>query len=62
VLETDAPDLAPHPHRGAENRPEWLTLVVARIAHLRGWTVDETAAVTTANARRVLRLPADPAA
>jgi len=59
VLETDAPDLPPHPHRGAENRPEWLTLIAARVALLRGWTADETARITTANARRILRLPAE---
>lgn len=57
VLETDAPDLPPHPHRGADNRPEWLALVAARVAQLRGWTTEETARITTNNARRVLRLP-----
>lgn len=56
VLETDAPDLAPHPHRGAENRPEWLPLIGAAVAAQRGWTLAQTAAITTANARRVLRL------
>jgi len=56
VLETDAPDLPPHPHRGEENRPEWLSLVAARVAELRGWTAADTARITTANARRVLRL------
>jgi TatD DNase family protein len=56
VLETDAPDLPPHPHRGEANRPEWLTLVAARVAVLRGWTLGETAHITGANARRVLRL------
>ena len=60
VLETDAPDLPPHPHRGAENRPEWLALIAARVAGLRGWSPEETARVTTANARRVLRLPDHP--
>ena len=59
VLETDAPDLAPHPHRGTDNRPEWLTLVAERIAALRGWPLQETARITTLNARRVLRLPAE---
>jgi TatD DNase family protein len=57
VLETDAPDLPPDPHRGQVNRPEWLTLIAARVATLRGWTPAETARITTANARRVLRLP-----
>jgi TatD DNase family protein len=57
VLETDAPDLAPAPHRGEKNRPEWLTLIADRVARLRGWTPAETARITTANACRVLRLP-----
>ena len=57
VLESDAPDLPPHPYRGEVNRPEWLTLVAARVAELRGWTAAKTARVTTANARRILRLP-----
>jgi TatD DNase family protein len=57
VLESDAPDLPPHPHRGRENRPAWLTLISAAVATLRGWTPQETARITTANTRRVLRLP-----
>ncbi len=57
VLETDAPDLSPEPHRGQENRPAWLTLVAARVAEIRGWSLQETARITTANARRVLHLP-----
>lgn len=57
VLETDAPDLPPHPHRGEENRPEWLTLIAAKVAQLRGWTPDEAARITSGNARRVLHLP-----
>lgn len=59
VLETDAPDIAPHPHRHEENRPEWLTLVAVRVAELKGWTLQETARITTLNARRVLRLPVE---
>jgi TatD DNase family protein len=57
VLETDAPDLPPQPHRGRENRPAWLTLVATRMAEIRGWSLQETARITTANACRVLRLP-----
>lgn len=57
VLESDAPDLPPHPHRGQANRPEWLTLIAARVAALRGWSAADAARFTTANARRVLRLP-----
>lgn len=56
VLETDAPDRAPHPYRGQTNRPCWLLLVAKALAELRGWDLEKTAAVTTANARRVLGL------
>lgn len=56
VLESDAPDLAPEPYRGQINRPAYLPLIAARLADLRGWSPAETAAITTANARRVLGL------
>lgn len=56
VLETDAPDLSPYPHRRDENRPAWLPLVAAKVADLRGWSLEETARITTANARRILKL------
>ncbi len=56
VVETDAPDLAPHPHRGETNRPAWLVPVLDRVAEIRGWSRERAAEITTANARRVLRL------
>jgi len=57
VLETDAPDQAPHPHRGEVNRPAWLPLVADRVAAIRGWDRAQTWRITTTNARRVLQLP-----
>lgn len=57
VLETDAPDLPPEPHRGRENSPAYLPLIATRVADLRGWSLAETARITTANACRILRLP-----
>jgi TatD DNase family protein len=56
VLETDAPDLPPEPHRTENNRPAWLPLIAARVAEIRGWSLEETARMTTANARRVLKI------
>lgn len=56
VLETDAPDLSPYPHRGKENRPAWLSLIAAKVGDLRAWNMEETARITTANARRILRI------
>lgn len=60
VLETDAPDLAPHPHRAERNRPAWLALIAAEVARLRDWSLDETARITTDNALRVLKIKETP--
>lgn len=60
VLETDAPDLPPYPFRGQVNRPVYLTYAAEALANLRGWDLQETGRLTTANALRVLGLsPAD---
>ncbi len=56
VLETDAPDLAPSPWRGQPNRPVWLLTIAEQVARLRGWSLEETARLTTANARRIFKL------
>lgn len=56
VLETDAPDMTPEPYRGQQNRPEWLIPIAEKVASLRGWSLDETARITSANAVRVLGL------
>lgn len=57
VLESDAPDQSPEPHRHERNRPQWLDLIATRCAELRNSPRDEVTAQATANARRVLRLP-----
>lgn len=56
VLESDAPDQSPEPHRREHNRPLWLDLVAKRCAELRNCSHAEIAAQTTVNARRILRL------
>ncbi|MEK7545440.1 MAG: TatD family hydrolase [Patescibacteria group bacterium] len=55
VVETDAPYLAPVPHRGERNVPAFVKLVAEKVAELRGISFDEVAAATTANARRLFR-------
>ena len=57
VVETDAPFLAPVPHRGRTNLPGYVAATAAAVARLRG--VDEAVVrrQTTATARRVLSLP-----
>jgi TatD DNase family protein len=50
LVETDAPFLAPHPHRGARNEPAFVRHVVERLADLRGLGYDALAAATRENA------------
>lgn len=57
VLESDAPDQSPEPHRHERNRPLWLTLIARRCAELRQCSLEEVATQTTTNARRILNLP-----
>ncbi len=52
MLETDAPYLAPLPHRGKPNEPAFVRATAEYCAALFGVPFDELAAVTTANARR----------
>jgi TatD DNase family protein len=50
LLETDAPYLAPVPHRGKRNEPAYVRLVAERVAALRGAPVEHVIAETAANA------------
>jgi TatD DNase family protein len=56
LLETDAPYLAPVPHRGQQNRPTWVTEVGAALAIAVGLPADTIASATVANARTVFGL------
>ncbi|MCU1463017.1 MAG: putative deoxyribonuclease [Acidimicrobiales bacterium] len=56
VVETDAPYLAPVPHRGQTNRPAWVAVVGAAIATVKGLDRDAVEAVTWDNANRLFRL------
>lgn len=51
MIETDAPYLAPHPHRGKRNEPAFVPLVAEEIARLKGLTIEEIAQATTTNAK-----------
>ncbi len=56
LIETDAPYQSPHPHRGSPNSPDRLPLIAAKVAEVRGASVDAIAALTTENARRLFGL------
>jgi len=58
LVETDSPFLAPAPHRGRRNEPAWVARVAEKVAEIWGTTPEEVAEATTANARRLFRLPA----
>jgi len=53
LIETDAPYLAPHPHRGKRNEPAFVCEIADKIAQLQSRNQEEVAAVTTANAGRL---------
>lgn len=56
ILETDCPYLAPVPHRGKRNEPAYTSLVAARVAELRGESVEAIDAITTKNAEALFNL------
>jgi TatD DNase family protein len=56
LIETDAPFLAPVPHRGARNEPLYVREVAAEIGRLRGLDAAEVGRATAANFRRLFRL------
>jgi len=57
VLESDAPYLAPVPHRGERNQSAYVELVCRQVASLMGIAVQTVAIQTTANACRMFGLP-----
>jgi len=57
LLESDAPDQPDANHRGQRNEPARVAGVLRCVATLRGEAAQEVAAATTANARRLFRLP-----
>jgi TatD DNase family protein len=53
LLETDAPYMAPTPHRGKRNNSIYIDYVAAEIAALRGISKEEVIARTEENARKL---------
>lgn len=53
LVETDAPYLAPAPYRGKRNEPAYVVRTAARVAELKGESLETIAAATTGNWRRL---------
>jgi len=53
VLETDAPYLTPVPYRGKRNESSYLTYIIRLLATTKNLSVEEAAAITSANAKKI---------
>jgi len=56
LVETDAPYLAPVPHRGKKCEPAMVRLTAEKLAEVKGIPLETVATVTTENARRLFSL------
>jgi len=56
LIETDAPYLAPIPHRGKQNQPSYVQHVAETLAEIRGTSVEHIAQVTTENFYRLFNI------
>lgn len=53
VLETDSPYLAPTPLRGTRNESANIPLIAAKLAEIKGVSIEHTALITSSNAKRL---------
>lgn len=56
LIETDAPYLAPHPHRGKRNEPSLLIHIAEQIAKIKETTIDNIIKTTTCNTEKLFHL------
>lgn len=56
MIETDAPYLAPAPHRGKRNEPAHIRFVAEKIAEIKNVSFETVAAQTTENARQLFNI------
>ena len=57
LVETDAPYLAPVPHRGKRNEPAWVQQTLATLAAVKGMSPDTMGQAVVDNARRLFLTP-----
>ena len=56
LIETDAPYLAPVPHRGKRNSSVFLNEVVRMISEIKDISTDEVEKITTENGKRLFSI------
>lgn len=56
LIETDAPYLAPVPHRGQQNQPAYVVDVAKHLASIRGQSVEDIARLSTDNFNKLFNL------
>ena len=56
LLETDAPYLAPTPHRGERNESAYIPIIAAKVAEAKDLSLEEVEDITTANAKKLFGL------
>ena len=57
MIETDAPYMAPVPHRGKRNQSDYTYFMAQKIAEIKGLTTEEVIAATTENGKRFFNIP-----
>jgi len=56
VLETDTPFLAPIPHRGEQNKPEWVEFTYRKVAEIWNLSFEKTEEIIDSNASRLFNI------
>ena len=56
LLETDAPYIAPVPYRGRRNESSYLPIIAAKVAEVKGVSLEEIERITTRNAERLFQI------
>lgn len=56
VLETDTPFLAPIPHRGETNKPEYVKFVYQKVAEIWEMSFEETEKIIDENAKKLFQI------
>ncbi len=57
MIETDAPYMAPVPHRGKRCQSDYTFFMAQKIAEIKGLTTEEVISATTENGKRFFRIP-----